>query len=333
MALDKRIAITLPAGPNLKQTIELIRWAETNGIPDGWFADAGAPDSLTQVAAIAHHTQAMRIGVAVTPVYTRTPAVLAATADVISQVLPGRFVMGLGSSSQTIMGARNGIPLDKPLTRVKETATMVRSMLKGEKSDFDLETLYSKGYRQAPCENPPPIYLAGLRAKMLEMAAEVGDGVIINLWPQGALPKMLEHVKIGAQRAGKNWEDVEIVNRAMVLVTDDKDLGRNIFRASFGPYYATPVYNKYLAWAGYEDAAAAIREGWAAKDREKTAAAMSDEMIDEIAVIGTAQEVQERIRTDAHAGVHTQIIAPMAVTPEDAMRTFSAFTADNFAFQ
>lgn len=333
MALDKRIAITLPAGPNLKQTIELIRWAETNGIPDGWFADAGAPDSLTQVAAIAHHTQAMRIGVAVTPVYTRTPAVLAATADVISQVLPGRFVMGLGSSSQTIMGAWNGIPLDKPLTRVKETATMVRSMLKGEKSDFDLETLYSKGYRQAPCENPPPIYLAGLRAKMLEMAAEVGDGVIINLWPQGALPKMLEHVKIGAQRAGKNWEDVEIVNRAMVLVTDDKDLGRNIFRASFGPYYATPVYNKYLAWAGYEDAAAAIREGWAAKDREKTAAAMSDEMIDEIAVIGTAQEVQERIRTDAHAGVHTQIIAPMAVTPEDAMRTFSAFTADNFAFQ
>ena len=332
MALDKRIAITLPAGPNLKQTIELIRWAETNGIPDGWFADAGAPDSLTQVAAIAHHTQAMRIGVAVTPVYTRTPAVLAATADVISQVLPGRFVMGLGSSSQTIMGAWNGIPLDKPLTRVKETATMVRSMLKGEKSDFDLETLYSKGYRQAPCENPPPIYLAGLRAKMLEMAAEVGDGVIINLWPQGALPKMLEHVKIGAQRAGKNWEDVEIVNRAMVLVTDDKDLGRNIFRASFGPYYATPVYNKYLAWAGYEDAAAAIREGWAAKDREKTAAAMSDEMIDEIAVIGTAQEVQERIRTDAHAGVHTQIIAPMAITPEDAMRTFSAFTADKFSF-
>lgn len=333
MALDKRIAVTLPAGPNIKQTVELIRWAETNGIPDGWFADAGAPDSLTQVAAIAHHTKAMRIGVAVTPVYTRTPAVLAATADVISQVLPGRFVMGLGSSSQTIMGAWNGIALDKPLTRVKETAIMVRSMLSGEKSDFDLETLYSKGYRQAPCENPPPIYLAGLRANMLEMAAEVGDGVIINLWPQGALPKMLEHVKIGAQRAGKNWEDIEVVNRAMVLVTDDKDLGRNIFRASFGPYYATPVYNKYLAWAGYEEAAAAIREGWAAKDREKTAAAMSDEMIDEIAVIGTAQEVRDRIRTDAHTGIHTQIIAPMAVTPEDALRTFSAFTADNFSFR
>lgn len=332
MSLEKRIAVTLPAGPRVEQTIELIRWAEDNGITDGWFADAGAPDSLTQVAAIAHHTQGMRIGVAVTPVYTRTPAVLAATADVISQILPGRFVMGLGSSSQTIMGGWHGIPLDKPLTRVKETAIMVRSILKGEKSNFDLETLQSKGYRQAPCENPPPIYLAGLRSGMLEMAAEFGDGVIINLWPQRALPKMLEHVKIGAERAGKNWEDIEIVNRAMVLVTNDKALGRNIFRASFGPYYATPVYNKFLAWAGYEDAAAAIREGWTAKDREKTAAAMSDEMIDEIAVIGTAEEVQDRIRTDAHSGVHTQIIAPMAITPEDAMLTFRAFTADNFSF-
>ena len=209
---------------------------------------------------------------------------------------------------------------------------MVRSMLSGEKSAFELETLSSKGYRQAPAENPPPIYLAALRPKMIEMAAEVGDGVIFNLWPRGALPRMMEHVKIGADRAGKDWQTVEIVNRAMVLVTDDKANGRNLFRAIFAPYYATPVYNKFLAWAGYEDAAAAIREGWAAKDREKTAAAMSDEMIDEIAVIGSAQEVQDRIRTDAHAGVHTQIIAPMAVTPEDAMRTFSAFTADNFSF-
>jgi probable F420-dependent oxidoreductase len=333
MALSKRIAVTLPAGPKVTQTVELIRWAEENGITDGWFADAGAPDALTQAAAIAHHTREMRIGVAVTPVYTRTPAVLAATADTISQVLPGRFIMGLGSSSQTIMGGWNGIPLDKPLTRVKETAIMVRSMLAGEKSNFDLETLSSKGYRQPPCENPPPIYLAGLRSKMLETAAEVGDGVIINLWPQGALPKMLEHVKTGAQRAGKNWEDVEVVNRAMVLVTDDKALGRNIFRAAFGPYYATPVYNKFLAWAGYEEAAATIREGWAAKDREKTAAALSDALVDEIAVIGTAEEVQERIRADAHTGVHTQIIAPMAATPEDAMRTFSAFTADNFSFE
>ncbi len=248
MAVRKRMAVTLPAGPSLEQTIERLKWAEDNGYPDAWFSDSGAPDSLTQVAAVAHHTTNIRIGVAVTPVYTRTPAVLAATANVLEQLLPGRFIMGLGSSSQTIMGAWNGIALDKPLTRVRDTALMVRSMLKGEKSDFDFSTLKSRGYRQAPLENPPPLYLAALQPKMIEMAAEIGDGVIFNLWPKSALPKMMEHVKIGAERAGKNWEEVEIVNRAMVLAKDDKAAGRQLFRAAFAPYYATPVYNNFLAW-------------------------------------------------------------------------------------
>jgi probable F420-dependent oxidoreductase len=284
------------------------------------------------VAAVAHHTTSIRIGVAVTPVYTRTPAVLAATANVLEQLLPGRFIMGLGSSSQTIMGAWNGIALDKPLTRVKDTALMVRSMLKGEKSDFDLTTLKSRGYRQAPLENPPPLYLAALQPKMIEMAAEVGDGVIFNLWPKSALPKMMAHVKIGAERAGKNWEDVEIVNRAMVLATDDKEAGRQLFRAAFAPYYATPVYNNFLAWAGFEDAADTITEGWAEKDRAKTGGALTDALIDEIAIIGTETEIQARISEAADGGVHTHIIAPMAASAEDVQRTFAAFTADQFSF-
>jgi len=333
MALEKRIAVTLPAGPKLQQTVERIRWAEDNGIPDGWFSDSGAPDTLTQIAAIAHQTRNIRIGVAVTPVYTRTPAVLAASINVIAQVLPGRFVMGFGSSSQTIMGQWNGIPLEKPLTRVKETVIMVRSMLKGEKSDFDLETLYSKGYRQAPLDNPPPLYMAALRANMIEAAAETGDGVIFNLWPKGALPKMMEHVRIGAEKAGKRPEDVEVVNRAMVLVTDDKARGREMFRAAFAPYYATPVYNAFLSWAGYEEAAKTIQEGWAEKDRSKTGGALTDAMIDEIAIIGDEDEVRARIQEDADGGVHTHIIAPMAATPEDLQRTFDAFRGDRFQFR
>jgi len=331
MALAKRMAVTLPAGPLLEHTIERLKWAEDNGYPDAWFSDSGAPDTLTQVAAVAHHTTSIRIGVAVTPVYTRTPAVLAASANVLGQVLPGRFIMGLGSSSQTIMGQWNGIPLDRPLTRVKETALMVRSMLRGEKSDFDGDTLYSKGYRQAPLDNPPPIYLAALRPNMIEMAAEFGDGVIFNLWPKSVLPKMMEHVKIGAERAGKNWQDVEIVNRAMVVCTDDKEAARNLFRGAFAPYYATPVYNAFLDWSGHGGAASAITEGWASKDRAKTTGALSDELIDEIAIIGNEDEVRERIQADADGGVHTHIVAPiLGAPPETIERTFAAFTADKF---
>jgi alkanesulfonate monooxygenase SsuD/methylene tetrahydromethanopterin reductase-like flavin-dependent oxidoreductase (luciferase family) len=144
---------------------------------------------------------------------------------------------------------------------------------------------------------------------------------------------MMEHVKIGAERAGKNPADVEVVNRFMVLVTDDKSEGRSLFRAAFAPYYATPVYNKFLAWAGYQDAARTISEGWAEKDRAKTGGALTDALIDEIAIIGDEDEVRERIQEAADGGIHTHIIAPIAATAEAAQRTFDAFRGDRFSFR
>ncbi|NBQ11407.1 MAG: LLM class flavin-dependent oxidoreductase [Gammaproteobacteria bacterium] len=279
---EKRVAVTLPGGPKVSDTIARAQWAEAEGYSDAWFGDGGAPDALTLAAILGDHTERLRIGIAVTPVYTRAPSVLAATAYTVAQQLPGRFVMGLGSSSKTMMTGWNGIPLEKPLTRVSETVRLVKSMLAGEKSDFDGETLQSHGYRQPPLESPPPVYMAAL------------------------------------------------VNRFMVCVTDDKDRARNAFRAAFAPYYATPQYNAFLAWAGYEEAAAAIREGWAAKDREKTSAALTDQLVDEIGVIGSAGECQERIRWAMETGVDTAIIAPLALDAASAEATLKAFTASAF---
>ena len=172
MGKRKRIAVTLPMGPDIEDSIALVKWAEANAIDDVWFSDAMAPDSLTMVAVVAPYTPDARRRGRDARLHAHAGGVRRATANVLAQLLPGRFVLGLGSSSQAIMERFNGIPLDKPLTRVKETAVMVRSMLAGEKSDFALSTLTSRGYRQEPLPEPPPIYLAALRPKMIEMAAE-----------------------------------------------------------------------------------------------------------------------------------------------------------------
>ena len=326
----QRLAVTLPAGPRLADSIARVRYAAAAGYDDAWFGDGGAPDALTAAAAVAPHAGEMRIGCAVTPVFTRTPAVLAATANALGQLLPGRFVMGLGSSSPTMMEGWHGRRFEKPLTRVRETAIVVRSMLAGEKSDFRLETVRSRGYRQAPLEETVPLYLAALRPAMCEMAAEIGDGVIFNLWPKRALPKMMDHVRAGAARAGKSADEVEIVNRYMALVTDDKEAAFARFKRAMAPYYATSVYNRFLAWAGYEDAAAEIAEGWAARDRGRTVGALSDELVDDIAVVGTAEECRARLRWAGETGVHTHIIAPLSDDPDEIARTFDAFAPENW---
>jgi len=95
-----------------------------------------------------------------------------------------------------------------------------------------------------------PVYMAALRSKMLEAAAEFSDGVILNLFPRQALPRMMTHIQAGAERAGKSISEVEVVCRHQVIVTDDKEGARNMIRAAFAPYYATPVYNAFLAWSG-----------------------------------------------------------------------------------
>lgn len=322
----QHLAVALPEGPLLKDNIARAQWAEEAGYDDLWLADGTGPDGLTLAAVLGCHTKRIRIGMAVTPAFTRPPALLAATLSVVDQVLPDRFVMGLGASSEVIVSGWNGLLFEKPLSRVRDTLIATRSMLKGEKSAFDLETLHSHGYRQPPLERPVPFYVAALRSRMIEIGAEMADGVIFNLWPRKAIGKLLHHVRIGAERAGKDPRGIEIVNRLMVVVTDDKARGRELFRNQFAPYFGTGVYSAYLGWVGYEEEAAEIRKGWAERNREKTKAAITDEMIDEIAAFGNEDECRERISWCAKAGVHTHIVTPLpGMTPDEIQRTYEAF--------
>ena len=330
MSLPVRMAVSLPAPTgSVADTLELARQAEAMGYQDGWLADAGGLDAFTLAPMLLEATQNMRLGIAVVPAYTRTPAVMASTMAVIQQAYPDRFIPGFGTSSHAIVEGWHGLKLEKPLTRMKETVALLRSMMAGEKTDFAGETLNSRGYRQAPMGHTP-IYLAALRSKMVETAAEIADGVILNLFPRSALPKIMEHVAIGAERGGKQPEEVEIVCRHMIVVSEDKAAARIAFRAGFVGYYATPVYNKFLEWAGYPDAAAEIREGWAAKDRERTAAALPDELVDEIAIIGEPDECRELMRGYIDGGIHTNIVSCVYPEPSVFKATIETFAAENF---
>lgn len=333
MAIPQRIAATLPLPPSVDTTIPHAVWAEERGYDDVWFADSGTGDALTLAAGVGTATSRVRVGTAIIPVFTRTPAVFAATALALDHLCDGRFLLGLGASSETMMVGWNGVEFSKPLTRVKETTQLVRQMIGGEKTDFHGETLRSHGYRQeAIGSERVPIYIAGLRGKMLELAGEIGDGAVINLFPRRALPAIIAHVDTGARRAGVTVAEREIVCRHQVLVTDDMEAGRACFRRMFVPYYATPVYNNFLAWAGFPEVAAAIAAGWAARDRERTAAAMTDELVEEIAIIGSAEYCQDRIRELGESGINTHIIACPSFDALDMERTFESFTADRFRF-
>jgi len=316
------LALSLPLPPNVTTSIDWAKRAETLGYESVWVAETGGPDPFIMAAVAAQQTQTMRIGIAVSPVYIRTPATIAAACGTISQLAPGRFILGLGSSSHAIVENWHGVPFRKPVTRVRETVTTVRAMLAGQKVTVDGATLHTRGFRlMVPPAAPVPIYVGALRPAMLELAGEIGDGVAVNLFPVEALPKMLEHVAIGARKAGKDPTTLEVVCRHQVLVTDDKNAAREIFRAGLTGYFATPVYNKFAAWYGFEEEAARIAEGFRKGDREMTRQGMTDRFVDSLGIFGSVEECRERIAAFHAAGVTTTIVSPLTFDPEGVRRT------------
>jgi probable F420-dependent oxidoreductase len=314
-----RLALSLPVPPNVPACLDWARRAEEMGYESIWIAETGGPDPFILAAAVAQVTSRVRIGIAVSPVYIRTPATIAAACGTVAQLAPGRFIVGLGASSHTIVEQWHGVPFVKPLMRVRETVTLVRSMLAGQKSKLEGKTLRSQGFRlMVPPPAPVPIYVGALRPAMLELAGEVGDGVAVNLFPVEALPKMLEHVATGARRAGKDPQP-EVVCRHQVLVTNDKAGARELFRAALTGYFATPVYNKFAAWYGFEEEAALIAKGFASGDRELTRRGMTDRFVDSLGIFGALEECKERIAAFVAAGVTTTAISVLSFDP-DAVR-------------
>lgn len=323
-----RAAITMPVPfHSACESVALAQRAEREwGYQALWLAETNGPDSFTLAGALAQATDRATIGTAIVPVYNRTPAVLAMSAGTLAQLSGDRFVLGLGSSSHAIIGDWNGIPFERPLTHVREAVALVRQALAGGKTDFEGEVFRSRGLRLGSLPGRPvPIYLAALRERMLSLAGEIGEGLIVNLFPCSALPRMLEAYRDGARRAGRDARGDEVVCRFQVAITDDVEAARRLFRGVFSGYFAAPVYNAYLAWCGFEDEARAIADAFARRDRSGTAAALSDAAVDRIAILGSAEACREQVAAFVEAGVTTPVISPLAADPASIQAVFEAF--------
>jgi probable F420-dependent oxidoreductase len=325
---EPRMAITLPAPfHDARECVELAKRAEGDwGYPAIWMAETAGPDSFSLAGAMAVSTRTIEIGTAIVPVYNRTPAILAMSAATLAQLSGDRFVLGLGTSSHAIMRDWNGVDFHAPLGHMREAVASVRQALSADKTDFEGKYFRSHGLRLgARPKRPLRIYVAALREKMCELAGEIGEGLIINFQPASAMPQILAAYRRGAARAGRDGARDEVVCRFQVCVTSDRAKARAIVRAAFGGYLAAPVYNAYLAWCGFEQEAEAIAEAFARRDRAAVAAAITDEIVDRIAILGTPDECREQIAGFVAAGVTTPVIAPLATSREETVRMLETF--------
>jgi len=151
------------------------------GYTDAWSSEADGTDAFTPLALAAAWAPTLRLGTAIVPAYTRGPALLAQSAAALAEAAPGKFALGVGTSSNVIVERWNGIAFEEPYKRTRDLVRFLRLALTGEKVDAAFDTFTVKGFRLGrPPEVPPPILVAGLRPGMLRLAGREADGAIIN---------------------------------------------------------------------------------------------------------------------------------------------------------
>ena len=310
MSVPRRHGVTVPFGG--LPLHEHKSWYEelvALGYTDLWSAEAGGHEGLVPLTLAAAWTPTLRLGTAILPVYTRGAATLAEATASMCQAAPGRFALGIGCSSPTIVENWNAVPFEKPYQRVRDTIRFLRAALSGEKVTADYETFSVKGFRlDVPIPEMPPILVGALRGGMLRLAGREGDGAITNWLSPADVPKIVEQV----------GPDKEIVTRVIVLPTTDFDTVRAIGRRVVAAYLTVPAYAAFQEWLGRGDALRDMNAAWSAGDRARALELVPDALLDELIVHGSPEECARGVEEYVTAGVTTT--APMINAQGDQLR-------------
>ncbi len=300
-----RYGMTIPMnGVPLNEHREWFREMVDLGYTDLWSSEAGGQDGFTPLALAAAWAPEMRLGIAIIPAFTRGPALLAQSVASLAEAAPGRFVMGIGTSSDVIVGNWNGIPFEEPYKRVRDSVKFLRKALAGEKVDEEYDSFTVKGFRlqMTPLAEQPPILVAALREGMLRLAGRVADGAILNWLSAEDVKTVVPHVHQGG-------EAKEIVARLFVIPTADRAKARAIARRGIAAYLNVPVYAAFHEWLGRGDELQGMWSHWKSGDRKAALAAIPDDLVDRLVIHGAPGECREHVERYREAGVTTPTLA------------------------
>src|ERR1700722_6640711 len=300
MARMNRWAITLPLhGLPLSEQRELVTALPVLGYTDAWSSELAGTDAFSPLVLASQWAPELRLGTAIAGIFTRAPVALALSAGTLAQLAPGRFVLGLGTSSQVAVEQWNGIPFTRPLQRSRDMLRFLRAALAGEKVTRQYETFSVNGFRLDPApEVPPALALAALRPGMIRVAVREADAVITNWLAPADVPRV-------RSVAG---EDVELLARVFVCPTTDTDVARAVGRRVVAAYLTVPVYAAFHEWLGRGELLAPIDRGWGGGRRRGALEVLPDEVVDDLVIHGPLEECQERVEEYRATGLDTPII-------------------------
>jgi F420-dependent oxidoreductase-like protein len=305
-------------GRSLDQAVSRVRLAEELGYEAVYVTHINGRESLTVITHYASRTERIRVGTGVVPIYTRTPATMAQTAATIDEISGGRLNLGLGVSHRPVVEGWHGQTIDKPGTEMREYLAIVRAILRGD--DPPPGEKWQTGFRLGMEPRPDlPIYVAALSPRMLRLAGEVADGVILWLCnPEYIREVVVPEVTAGREKAGRPLDGFDVVAAVPSAVTDDVQGPYASMRRDLLPYFGLPFYRAMLERSGFGDDIAAFDAAAGKGDGEAMQAAISDRFLEVLTATGDEDGVRAGIERYRSAGSTSPCVGPIPRTDFEA---------------
>jgi F420-dependent oxidoreductase-like protein len=318
--------------------VPVAREGEALGYRSIWASEAWGSDAATTLAWIAAHTRRIDVGAGVFQMPGRTPSMTAMTAATLDHLSNGRFRLGLGTTGPGVSEGWHGAAFEDPLGRTREYVELVRKMLRrDEPVRFDgrhyrLPAPGGTGSGVAlklgvrPLRGDLPIYLGAMGERNVALAAEIADGWMPLLFSPGRADAFLPSLDEGFARRGGRPARFDVAPMVWVALGDDVQACRDVVRPQVAFYVGgmgprnRNFYNKVVARMGFEDAAARVAAAYLDGRKAEATAAVPDDLVDEIALVGSAGRVRERLSAWREAGV-TTIVA--RTTDVDQLRALA----------
>ncbi len=286
-------------GFDRRELIECVRAADACGYDSFWMPEAWEHDAFTILTELAARTERIHLGTGIINVFSRSPALIAMSAATLDEISGGRFRLGLGTSGARVIEDFHGARFDKPLTRLKETTQIIRLLLKGERADFSGKCFELKRFKLGftPLRAEIPIYIAALAPTSVRQVGEIADGWLPTHWPRARLYEGIADVGKGACAAGRDANRIEIAPFANVVVSDETERARNQARLPLAYYIGGmgDYYHGALSRLGFGAEADRVRGLWQPGRRKDAMAAVTDAMIDSIAICGSLEHCRARL--------------------------------------
>ncbi len=301
------ITLSIQEGGPLSEAIELVQMCEDLGYDSIWSGESWGREVFTGLAHIACNTSKVRLGVGIANVYSRTPGLMAQSIASLDEISQGRAILGLGSSGEKVIRDWHGVPFSKPIQRTREYIDIVNLALSGHRVNYDGEFYKLRDFRlgfEAPREHVP-IFLASLGPKNVALTGELADGWAPIYLSPNHLPRFRGQLNAGASSAGRHLDDIEVRPYVISAVSEDVQEARAAARRQVAFYVGGMgrYYRELIASYGYVEETDRVAVLWAQRDREGAADAVTDAILDELTIVGTAEECRQRVMDLNAAGM------------------------------